>query len=741
MLSTPPAHAQPFRLFLAALLLGAYLLLYVNTPAEADGKALLAVASSFALHGRADMNAVAASDEILPPLARLGSAGVDGALYAKKGPTPSLAIAPLVWLADRLPRLGIRATAMLFNALVTLAAALLLFTFARWLGFRPESALLLGLIYGLCTLAAVYVKTLFGEPLAALLLLAAVMAAWRHRAGAQRGALVLCGGALIAVAGINTVYAVYAPIVALYAFWGRIRAADALRFVMPLVVGAGLLALYNWARFGGLLETGYHFAEGEGFIQPLGAGLFGLLLSPYRGLLPYNPVLLLAIPGAVMLLRREARLTWALLALIAVQALALASWWSWHGGILWGPRFMLPVLPLAVLLLAPVIDESWRRRWLKVAVAALAVVSFGIQLLGGLYSYFPYIGYLYAHYAAPGYTSLASGLADEVVYRADLSPILGHLAMALNGWPLEPAWAANGDALHALAALLVMLAGIAGLGAPRRAGRILVAAVAVAGMGVVAARQTDAPAMRAAEVAALEAALDPPGTVLIASDRFGDALLDVGRGWLVISMNAPNDPQDADVRARWNFARVQGPYLWLVNWFPPSSPDNWQERELWQEAAFVRETPVNGHRALLFRLGGAPAVQEPGGWRFGEAIQLESYGVQRTSGGLLVGLRWSAAQTPDCACAWFVHLLDADGQIVAQQDRAPQGGYAPTSGWTRDAPVEDRLFFPLERRQDVTGWRLRVGWVEPGGSAPLAVSGPDGAEMDDPFVLLPLALF
>ncbi|MCC7205688.1 MAG: hypothetical protein IT323_00180, partial [Anaerolineae bacterium] len=733
MTITPPAPHHACRAALAAILLAAYLLLYVNTPAEADGKAILAVASSLALHGRADMNAAAASDDILPPLARLGSVGVDGALYAKKGPTPSLALAPLVWLADRLPGLPIRATAMLFNALVTAAAALLLFTFVRWLGFRPESALIIGLIYGLATLAAVYVKTLFGEPLAALLLLIAVMAGWRYRQRGGRSALILCGAALVAMAGINTVYVVYTPVLALYVFWGRRRVWDVARFAAPFVAGAGLLALYNWARFGGPLETGYHFAEGEGFIHPLGAGLFGLLLSPYRGLLPYNPVLLLAIPGAVLFWRRHGRLAGVIAALTAAQAVALASWWSWHGGILWGTRFMLPVLPLAVLLIAPLVEESWRRRWLKLPIAALAVISCGVQLLGGLYSYFPYIGYLYAGHSVPGYTSLASGLADEVVYRADLSPILGHLAMALNGWPLEPAWAAQGDALHVVAALALALGGVVALILPRRAARLLVATAGIAALGLVAARQPEAP-----DVAALRTALDPPGALLAATDRFGDALLDLGSRFQVITMNAPSDPHDEQVRARWQYARSQGPYLWLVSWFPPADPANWQERALWQEAAFVRETPVSGHRATLFWLGDLPDLDRPGGWQFGGSIRLEDYGVRRESGGLAVRLRWSVANAPACDCTWFVHLLDANGQIVAQQDRAPLGGYAPVRAWSAGDSVDDRLFFPLEPGQDVAGGWLRLGWIMPGQSAPLPVTGPRGALLADPFVVVPI---
>ena len=38
----------------------------------------------------------------------------------------------------------------------------------------------------------------------------------------------------------------------------------------------------------------------------------------------------------------------------------------------------------------------------------------------------------------------------------------------------------------------------------------------------------------------------------------------------------------------------------------------------------------------------------------------------------------------------FVHVLDQNGQIVAQSDLQPGGGYAPTSSWPIGQPIADR---------------------------------------------------
>jgi hypothetical protein len=78
-----------------------------------------------------------------------------------------------------------------------------------------------------------------------------------------------------------------------------------------------------------------------------------------------------------------------------------------------------------------------------------------------------------------------------------------------------------------------------------------------------------------------------------------------------------------------------------------------------------------------------------------------------------VRLAWigKAAEPPEAALTWFVHLLDAGGQIVAQQDRAPLGGYQPTDTWTPGAIVTDRLRFPLAASTDTTG----MGGADRGG--------------------------
>lgn len=55
-----------------------------------------------------------------------------------------------------------------------------------------------------------------------------------------------------------------------------------------------------------------------------------------------------------------------------------------------------------------------------------------------------------------------------------------------------------------------------------------------------------------------------------------------------------------------------------------------------------------------------------------------------------IELTWLAVAMPSADYTVFVHLLDGNGQLVAQSDLTPGNGYAPTSRWTPGEAVVDR---------------------------------------------------
>ncbi|HLY27506.1 MAG TPA: hypothetical protein VKQ72_14270, partial [Aggregatilineales bacterium] len=427
------------KLCLCCVLLCAYLLVYIDAPEVIDEKAILATSVSFVQHGAFDMDEIAAGNDQVSSAGQLGTRGVDGALYAKKGPVTSIALLPLVFLAEKLPWLSVQATAMLFNALVTALTAVILFGVVLEFGYQKRTAFVVALIFGLGTLAFAYTSTLFGEPLSGLFILCATFFAYRFRQSGRMRDSLICGAMLALAIGSNAIYAALLPLAALALCWKKpIRAL--LWFGLPLLCCAALLALFNLLRFGSPLDTGYHFGQGEGFTYPFLTGFVALLVSPYRGIFWYSPVLLLAIPGWVMLRKtsaRSAEFAWISLATVAAQVALFASWWAWDGGLGWGPRFLIPALPLMALWLAPLVEAAWTRLWLAVTVVAFALLSIAMQLLGALYSVFTYAYYATTYHPAIINQSTSS-LGD--LFTLSASPIVTNAALALAGREMVPVW-------------------------------------------------------------------------------------------------------------------------------------------------------------------------------------------------------------------------------------------------------------------------------------------------------------
>src|SRR2546427_4643591 len=128
------------------------------------------------------------------------------------------------------------------------------------------------------------------------------------------------------------------------------------RRILAMLVGAavGLAPLlgYNDLAFGSPLEQGYGVKT---FATPIQTGLYGLLVSPSRGLFVYTPYLLFAFlalfrawrwPGEVAGRLRGFSLAW-------VAALALyATYSEWWGGRVFGSRFLDDFAPVLFAALA-----------------------------------------------------------------------------------------------------------------------------------------------------------------------------------------------------------------------------------------------------------------------------------------------------------------------------------------------------------------------------------------------------
>jgi hypothetical protein len=117
-------------------------------------------------------------------------------------------------------------------------------------------------------------------------------------------------------------------------------------------IGVIPLLVYNAIAFGNPLEQGYGTKPFDG--SPL-VGLYGLLLSPSRGLFIYEPYMLFAIVTAVVLKPERSLDEQRLLSLAyawAATAILYATYLEWWGGRVFGPRFLDDLAPVLFAILA-----------------------------------------------------------------------------------------------------------------------------------------------------------------------------------------------------------------------------------------------------------------------------------------------------------------------------------------------------------------------------------------------------
>ena len=266
-----------------------------------------------------------------------------------------------------------------------LLAVVILFL-AMELGASLRNAAVLGVVSILCTALWVESKTMFSEPLTALLITTAVLFAIRAARTSSVQAGLLSGLALGAAPMARSTSVLFAVPVGLYVLietWrARSRWSRYLRVIAAFAAGTGLtLALFlasNWWRYGSPFNNGY---PPQSFSTPPPIGLYGLFLSPGKGLFLYAPLALVAVIAVPLAFRRRPGGTLLLLGVFIVTIPVYATFHDWSGGNAWGPRYLYSVLPLLLVIAAPAMASiRWRRAVVVAAVAGVLVNVSGVLL-------------------------------------------------------------------------------------------------------------------------------------------------------------------------------------------------------------------------------------------------------------------------------------------------------------------------------------------------------------------------
>jgi hypothetical protein len=156
-----------------------------------------------------------------------------------------------------------------------------------------------------------------------------------------------------------------------------VRPSAPVLFAIGVALGAIPLLVHNALAFGSPFEQGY--GDKPFYLQTLWPGLNGLLLSPSRGILVYEPWIVAGLaafviawtrPGLVALRLRGLAIAWLLLLLM------YANYLEWWGGRVFGPRFLDDLAPAIVVAIAWGISQGLlERTWTRVAFWAAAAWS------------------------------------------------------------------------------------------------------------------------------------------------------------------------------------------------------------------------------------------------------------------------------------------------------------------------------------------------------------------------------
>jgi hypothetical protein len=256
------------------------------------------------------------------------------------------------------------------------------------------------------------------------------------------------------------------------------------------VVGGALpfLVLWTWYnddRYGAPWRVGYNSVVK--LDHPFFTGLYGLLLSPGRGLLWYAPVIVVALVALPSAWRRDRVLVSVAGALLLSRVLFYAGYWGWYGGGNFGPRYLLPAVPVIAVGLMEAIPRlgAWRPPWRALALlVALASMAVGVTGAAVRYQSDSLEATLARQPDLRLPTSSAKAFLDDLessrtqstvdhyMFQWSLFPVTNEASMLVHRDDLASAGLGRpADKLRDVLSALIMAAGLVALGWGWRAGR------------------------------------------------------------------------------------------------------------------------------------------------------------------------------------------------------------------------------------------------------------------------------
>jgi hypothetical protein len=182
----------------------------------------------------------------------------------------------------------------------------------------------------------------------------------------------------------------------------RLLDSKRLRYILAIVVAGGLITMESWIRRGSPFANGYEHDTGihtimpysglVGFSYPFFFGLLSILLSFGKGIFFFAPGLLLPVRKTLLKIQQKEKLDlyrgyllW--ICFLVGLVLIYSRWWSWFGGLYWGPRFFLIAsIPASFALAVRIHDKDHTSLLVNLLTLVVLCLSFWVGLDGAVYS-------------------------------------------------------------------------------------------------------------------------------------------------------------------------------------------------------------------------------------------------------------------------------------------------------------------------------------------------------------------
>jgi hypothetical protein len=274
------------------------------------------------------------------------------------------------------------------NGVYSALASTFLLSISLFFGLNKWRAISLSLIYGLCTYQWQYSANGFPQTLSALTTLIAFYFWCKHDEElSSKANLIFSGLAFGLTVAVRLTNILYMPIFLLAILCRtkntlQSRIESLVTFCFSSAAFISLSFGFNWLRFGDPFATGYGKLN---FNTPIYEGIFGLLFSTGKGLVFYAPISVVAILGLRKVLQTAPYRNSVVIGLILIQVAVYGKFEMWSGENAYGPRYLIPVLPLVCILVIPLARIG--KQWL-VGMWLAAITGFLFSGLMGKLMYF-----------------------------------------------------------------------------------------------------------------------------------------------------------------------------------------------------------------------------------------------------------------------------------------------------------------------------------------------------------------